>query len=95
MKIEAEKLKIEKDFLEKELLCEPQGENQASIDKEEAQKIAEELALELVTVKQSLSLTEEKVECMKKVHDQEIEMLKNMHTMELERRDKQLCMEVC
>ncbi|KAH7438138.1 hypothetical protein KP509_04G002500 [Ceratopteris richardii] len=90
MKIEEEKLKMEKDFLEKELLYEPERSNRLNLEREEAQKIAEDLTLELLSVKQNLSLTEEKIACMEKVHEHEIEMLKSMHKEELEMKERQL-----
>ncbi|KAI5054198.1 hypothetical protein GOP47_0030909 [Adiantum capillus-veneris] len=93
MKIEAEKLELEKEFLEKELSNDPQGTNQEDFEREEAQKIAEELAVELLSVKQSLSLTEEKIDCMKKVHEHEVDMLKTTHKKELEMKERQLSMQ--
>lgn len=77
MKIEAENLRLQKDLFEKEHCYEEQIARQSSREKQEAQKIADDLSSQLLNLKQSLIMTEEKIDLIKKAHLQEVNWLLN------------------
>ena len=75
MKIETENLRLQKDLFEKEHCNEEQIARQISREKQEAQQISDELTSQLLTLKQSLIMTEEKIEFIKNTHLQEVKQL--------------------